>query len=110
MGADRDAALTGDGKGPRHHLGITGMQPARHIGGGDDGEHGVVVAAAIAAEALAKIGIEIDGWHCSLLDQAFIGHSGSASATAVGKIVTKVPPMYWTSTGSASTFCPSASN
>jgi hypothetical protein len=36
------------------------MQPAGHIGRGDDGEHGLIVTAAIGAKPFAKIGIEID--------------------------------------------------
>jgi len=53
MGTDRDAALPGDGKGPRHHLGIAGMEPAGHIGRRDNRKHGVIVTAAISPKTFA---------------------------------------------------------
>ena len=39
------------------------METARHVGAGDDAEHGVVVAQAPDAEALAQVGVEVDTGH-----------------------------------------------
>ncbi len=39
------------------------MEPAGHVGAGDQGEHGVVVAELPGPEALAQVGVEVDGHH-----------------------------------------------
>jgi hypothetical protein len=67
MGADRDAALAGNGERPRHDLGIARMQTAGDVGRGDDGKHGLIVTTAIGAKAFAKIRIQIDISHRGLL-------------------------------------------
>ena len=48
---------------PQQAGGIPGMESARHVGAGDDPEHGVVVTEAPDAEALAQVGVEVDTGH-----------------------------------------------
>jgi len=50
------------------------MESARHVGAGDDPDHGVVVTKAPDAKALAQVGVEVDTGHLpSLLGD--LGHT-----------------------------------
>src|SRR4051812_41358830 len=46
------------------------MEAARHVGAGDDPEHGVVVAELPDAESFAQVGVEIDAGHSASLGPA----------------------------------------
>jgi hypothetical protein len=63
MCAHRDAALFGSVEGLRHDLRIAGVKAAGDVRRGDDGQHGLVVAALVGAETFTEIGIEIDSRH-----------------------------------------------
>ena len=39
------------------------MEAARHVGTGDDPEHGVVIAKTPDAKAFAQVGVEVDTGH-----------------------------------------------
>src|SRR4051794_15667574 len=58
MGADRNPALLRELECARHDLGVAGMESASHVGRRNDGQHRVVIPAAICPKTLAKIRIQ----------------------------------------------------
>ena len=65
--SDANAAFGGRPADPQQPGGIPGVEAARHVGAGDDLEHGVVVAEAPDAKAFAQVGVEIDTGHVTTL-------------------------------------------
>src|SRR5690242_11515051 len=60
MGADGDAALTGDADGVAHGCRVTGVEAARDVRRGHDLKQCVVLARAPASESLSEVGVQID--------------------------------------------------
>ena len=62
LGADPDAVLARPaGRCVRSAGRVAGVESARDVGAGDHAEHRVVVAEPPHAEALAEVGVEVDG-------------------------------------------------
>jgi len=65
--SDAYATLGGRPAYPQQAGGISPVETARHVGAGDDREHGIVVAEPIDAKALAQVGVEVDTGHLASL-------------------------------------------
>ena len=65
--ADRHAAGHREIADAPHRTGITGVEPAGHIGAADHFQQGGVVAQPPHAEALAEVGVQVDH-HASNLE------------------------------------------
>jgi len=61
VGADRHAPLHRPGGDPAHDHGIAGVEATGHVGARHHVEEGLVVGERPRAEALAEVGVEVDG-------------------------------------------------
>ena len=120
--ADPYTPLGGRAARPQQQLRVPGVEAAGDVGAGDDVEHGVVVTEFPHPEALAQIGVEIDGH----VDQPTIG-AGVTQLFSRHELAQRPPdrppsissagrsgnsgtgPRHRIATGSASRACPSSS-
>ena len=85
MGADRHAGTEGDADRPVDDERVAGVEPAGDVDRADDRDEGLVRAHRPWAEALADIGVEVDG-------RALRCHDGGNGGAAMHDVPTRSKP------------------
>src|SRR5436309_15574001 len=81
MGADRNAALLRELECTRHDLGVASMETASDVRRRNDGQHRVVIPAAIGPKTFAKIRVQVHSCHGDLRGGTMSLCCGCASIT-----------------------------
>ena len=84
--SDAHPGLGGQSAYPHQAGWIARVEPAGHVGAGDDSEHGVVIAKPPDAEALAQVGVDVDTGHLHSLE-GLVGFARSSSRRFAARIV-----------------------